>query len=73
VALAQRGWPRTRETDRHQRAQRAAGGQPLRDGGCSPWLHRHLLTGITYHPTHLTERFGLFTIIMLGDIAAVLP
>ncbi len=42
--------------------------------GSTPWLARRAMASVPYHASHLPERYGLFTIIVLGEslVAVVL-
>jgi low temperature requirement protein LtrA len=35
--------------------------------GSTPWLARRAMAGVPYHAEHLPERYGLFTLIVLGE------
>ncbi|WP_188316587.1 low temperature requirement protein A [Solihabitans fulvus] len=40
--------------------------------GATPWLARRAMAAVPYHASHLPERYGLFTLIVLGEsLAAV--
>jgi low temperature requirement protein LtrA len=42
--------------------------------GATPWVARRAMASVPYHASHLPERYGLFTIIVLGEslVAVVL-
>ena len=42
--------------------------------GSTPWAARRAMASVPYHASHLPERYGLFTIIVLGEslVAVVL-
>ena len=42
--------------------------------GATPWVARRAMSSVPYHASHLPERYGLFTIIVLGEslVAVVL-
>ncbi len=38
--------------------------------GATPWIARRAMTAVPYHASHLPERYGLFTLIVLGEALA---